>query len=168
MTDTTHDREVFSFHPDQSPCHGFDEVLACYRKIVPHLRLAGASSTYRFIFSVAETETYSDSFVSVFPVGPTSFAPIVEAAVDIVERSRGQYHVLVIIADGQVLLFAASSTPHVSSIKQALSTGGMICCEGHQKRRHKRRGSQPTREENHRLNCDGKVYVHRSCLCPNM
>ncbi|XP_064960267.1 E3 ubiquitin-protein ligase RGLG4-like isoform X1 [Musa acuminata AAA Group] len=71
---TTHDREVFSFHPDQSPCHGFNEVLACYRKIVPHLRLAG----------------------------PTSFAPIVEAAVDIVERSRGQYHVLVIIADGQV------------------------------------------------------------------
>ena len=111
MTDTTHDREVFSFHPDQSPCHGFNEVLACYRKIVPHLRLAGASSTYRFIFYVAETETYSDSFVSVFPVGPTSFAPIVEAAVDIVERSRGQYHVLVIIADGQVLLFAASSPP---------------------------------------------------------
>lgn len=34
--------------------------------------------------------------------GPTSFAPIVEAAVDIVERTGGQYHVLVIIADGQV------------------------------------------------------------------
>jgi len=34
--------------------------------------------------------------------GPTSYAPVVEAAVDIVERSGGQYHVLVIIADGQV------------------------------------------------------------------
>lgn len=34
--------------------------------------------------------------------GPTSFAPMVEAAIDIVERSGGQYHVLVIIADGQV------------------------------------------------------------------
>lgn len=34
--------------------------------------------------------------------GPTSFAPIVEAAVDIVEKSGGQYHVLLIIADGQV------------------------------------------------------------------
>lgn len=71
---TTHDYNVFSFHPDKSPCHGFEEVLACYRNVVPHLRLSG----------------------------PTSFAPIVEAAVDIVDRTGGQYHVLVIVADGQV------------------------------------------------------------------
>ncbi|KAL5220937.1 hypothetical protein ABZP36_025650 [Zizania latifolia] len=71
---TTHDYNVFSFHPDNSPCHGFEDVLSCYKKIVPHLRLSG----------------------------PTSFAPIVEAAVDIVDRSGGQYHVLVIVADGQV------------------------------------------------------------------
>uniref|UniRef100_A0A8I6YPK3 Copine C-terminal domain-containing protein n=1 Tax=Hordeum vulgare subsp. vulgare TaxID=112509 RepID=A0A8I6YPK3_HORVV len=71
---TTHDYNVFSFHPDNSPCHGFEEVLACYRNVVPHLRLSG----------------------------PTSFAPIVEAAVDIVDRAGGQYHVLVIVADGQV------------------------------------------------------------------
>ncbi|KAF8712813.1 hypothetical protein HU200_028585 [Digitaria exilis] len=71
---TTHDSNVFSFHHNNSPCHGFEEVLACYRRIVPHLKLSG----------------------------PTSFAPIVEAAVDIVEQSGGQYHVLVIVADGQV------------------------------------------------------------------
>ncbi|KAF8390843.1 hypothetical protein HHK36_023142 [Tetracentron sinense] len=71
---TTHDKEVFSFHIDNSPCHGFDEVLTCYRQIVPNLKLAG----------------------------PTSYGPIVEAAIDIVERTGGQYHVLVIIADGQV------------------------------------------------------------------
>jgi hypothetical protein len=71
---TTHDYNVFSFHTDNSPCHGFEEVLACYRNVVPHLRLSG----------------------------PTSFAPIVEAAVDIVDRTGGQYHVLVIVADGQV------------------------------------------------------------------
>jgi hypothetical protein len=35
--------------------------------------------------------------------GPTSFAPVIEASMGIVEASGGQYHVLVIIADGQVL-----------------------------------------------------------------
>lgn len=38
----------------------------------------------------------------VLVTGPTSFAPIVEMALTIVEQSGGQYHVLVIIADGQV------------------------------------------------------------------
>ncbi|QCE04145.1 Copine [Vigna unguiculata] len=38
---TTHDQEVFSFHSDHSPCHGFEEVLACYQKIVPNLKLSG-------------------------------------------------------------------------------------------------------------------------------
>lgn len=34
--------------------------------------------------------------------GPTSFAPIIETAIGIVDNSGGQYHVLMIIADGQV------------------------------------------------------------------
>ncbi|XP_027355674.1 E3 ubiquitin-protein ligase RGLG4-like [Abrus precatorius] len=71
---TTHDLEVFSFHGDSSSCHGFEEVLACYQNIVPNLRLSG----------------------------PTSYAPVIEAAIDIVEKSHGQFHVLVIVADGQV------------------------------------------------------------------
>ncbi|KAG4189584.1 hypothetical protein ERO13_A08G231500v2 [Gossypium hirsutum] len=71
---TTHDDEVFSFHSDHSSCHGFEEVLDCYKKIVPNLRLSG----------------------------PTSYAPVIDAAIDIVESSGGQFHVLVIIADGQV------------------------------------------------------------------
>ncbi|GKE24917.1 E3 ubiquitin protein ligase RGLG2-like protein, partial [Tanacetum coccineum] len=33
---------------------------------------------------------------------PTSFAPIIERAITIVEQSGGQYHVLLTIADGQV------------------------------------------------------------------
>ncbi|KAK3042676.1 hypothetical protein RJ639_000928, partial [Escallonia herrerae] len=73
-TVTTRDQEVFSFHSDHSPCHGFEEVLDCYKKVVPHLQLSG----------------------------PTSYAPVVDAAVDIVEKSGGLYHVLIIIADGQV------------------------------------------------------------------
>ncbi|XP_061362149.1 E3 ubiquitin-protein ligase RGLG2-like [Gastrolobium bilobum] len=71
---STHDQEVFSFFPDERICHGFEEVLARYRELVPQLKLAG----------------------------PTSFAPIIEMAITIVEQSGGQYHVLLIIADGQV------------------------------------------------------------------
>ncbi|KAL8170794.1 hypothetical protein V2J09_022598 [Rumex salicifolius] len=71
---TTHDQNVFSFYPDHRPCNGFEEALIRYREILPYLKLSG----------------------------PTSFAPVINAAVDIVESSNGQYHVLVIIADGQV------------------------------------------------------------------
>ncbi|XP_050374365.1 E3 ubiquitin-protein ligase RGLG5-like [Argentina anserina] len=71
---STHDQDVFSFYPDDCVCTGFEEVLTRYREIVPGLRLAG----------------------------PTSFAPIIEMAMTIVEQSGGQYHVLLIIADGQV------------------------------------------------------------------
>ncbi|XP_011031152.1 PREDICTED: E3 ubiquitin-protein ligase RGLG1 isoform X2 [Populus euphratica] len=71
---STHDKYVFSFYPDNRPCNGLEEALTRYREIVPHLKLSG----------------------------PTSFAPIIDAAIDIVEKSGGQYHVLVIIADGQV------------------------------------------------------------------
>jgi len=44
---------------------------------------------------------YNNSLI--FVIGPTSFAPVIDAAIDIVERNNGQYHVLVIIADGQVI-----------------------------------------------------------------
>jgi E3 ubiquitin-protein ligase RGLG len=71
---TTHDQSVFSFFPDHRPCNGFDEALVRYREIIPYSKLSG----------------------------PTSFAPIIDAAIDIVESNNGQYHVLVIVADGQV------------------------------------------------------------------
>ncbi|CAI8597585.1 unnamed protein product [Vicia faba] len=71
---STHDQEVFSFNAEDRFCHGFEEVLSRYRELVPQLRLAG----------------------------PTSFAPVIEMAITIVEQSQGQYHVLLIIADGQV------------------------------------------------------------------
>ncbi|XP_057853516.1 E3 ubiquitin-protein ligase RGLG3 isoform X2 [Cryptomeria japonica] len=77
---STHDYTVFSFYEDHRPCHGFEEALSRYRQIVPHLSLSG----------------------------PTSFAPIIQIAMDIVEKSGGQYHVLVIVADGQV---SKSSNP---------------------------------------------------------
>ncbi|KAI5559809.1 hypothetical protein BDE02_16G002800 [Populus trichocarpa] len=72
--DTTRDKKVFSFYPDDQVCHGFEEVRSRYRELVPHVHLAG----------------------------PTSFAPIIETAIEIVDNSGGQYHILLIIADGQV------------------------------------------------------------------
>lgn len=74
---STHDQDVFSFFPDERFCNGFEEVLMQYKEIVPNLRLAG----------------------------PTSFAPVIEMAITIVEQGGGQYHVLLIIADGQVFTF---------------------------------------------------------------
>ncbi|CAL9754042.1 unnamed protein product [Musa acuminata subsp. burmannicoides] len=71
---STRDEFVFSFYPDHRPSHGFEEALSRYREIIPHLTLSG----------------------------PTSFAPLILAAIDIVEQSNWQYHVLVIVADGQV------------------------------------------------------------------
>ncbi|XP_065616750.1 E3 ubiquitin-protein ligase RGLG4 [Quercus suber] len=62
------------------------KVLSCYKKIVPNLRLAG----------------------------PTSYAPVVEAAIDIVEKTGGQYHVLVLIADGQVTRSVNTSEKELS------------------------------------------------------
>ncbi|KAL1202160.1 E3 ubiquitin-protein ligase RGLG5 [Cardamine amara subsp. amara] len=87
---TTHDQDVFSFNPDDTFCNGFEEVLMCYRDIVPQLRLAG----------------------------PTSFAPIIERAMTIVEESGGQYHVLLIIADGQVTRSVDTENGRVSPQEQ--------------------------------------------------
>ncbi|XP_008786705.2 E3 ubiquitin-protein ligase RGLG2 [Phoenix dactylifera] len=82
---STHDQDVFSFY--ERPCNGFAEALTRYREIVPHLRLAG----------------------------PTSFAPIIEMAMTIVEQSGGQYHVLLIIADGQVTRSVDTESGQLSS-----------------------------------------------------
>lgn len=74
FTATTRDQYVFSFYPDNKSCEGLGKAVKRYREIVPHLKLSG----------------------------PTSFAPVIDAAIDIVEQNNMQYHVLVIIADGQV------------------------------------------------------------------
>ncbi|KAK1319279.1 E3 ubiquitin-protein ligase RGLG1 [Acorus calamus] len=53
-----------------------------------------------------------------FGDGPTSFAPIIEMATTIVEQSGGQYHVLLIIADGQVTRSVDLEHGHLSPQEQ--------------------------------------------------
>ncbi|XP_052800037.1 uncharacterized protein LOC128231362 isoform X2 [Mya arenaria] len=69
----TLDNSVFPFNTDSSPCKGFAEVLYRYNSIAAGVQLSG----------------------------PTNFAPLIHKAIDIVKQER-QYHILLIIADGQV------------------------------------------------------------------
>ncbi|KAG6768522.1 hypothetical protein POTOM_027443 [Populus tomentosa] len=101
MVTSTHDKYVFSFYPDNRPCNGLEEALARYREIVPHLKLSG----------------------------PTSFAAIIDAAIDIVERS-GQYHVLVIIADGQVTR-APDTPPGRLSPQEQATVNSIVAASKH-------------------------------------
>ncbi|AQK68612.1 putative metal-nicotianamine transporter YSL6, partial [Zea mays] len=50
------------------------------------------------------------------PQGPTSFAPLIYAAIYVVENSNWQYHVLVIIADGQVFVQHSERSFHTSDV----------------------------------------------------
>jgi len=69
----TRNKAVFPFFPDGGPCPGFEAVIARYNEITPYVRLSG----------------------------PTSFAPIVSKAIEIVKGTK-EYHILIIIADGEI------------------------------------------------------------------
>ncbi|KAL8574786.1 hypothetical protein ACOMHN_035329 [Nucella lapillus] len=68
----TRDHSVFSLNT-MGPCQGFQDVLRIYNEMTPRVRLGG----------------------------PTNFAPLINQAIDIVKRNKS-YHILVIVADGQV------------------------------------------------------------------
>ena len=70
---TTTDRSVFPFWENERSGNGFEEVLSRYSEITPNVILSG----------------------------PTNFAPIIYKAIDIVNKTQ-QYHILIIIADGEV------------------------------------------------------------------
>ncbi len=71
---TTGGTGVFSFKPNEEPCHYLTEAVQAYNQITPSINLSG----------------------------PTNFAPIVRKAIEIVRSSNNQYHILILIADGQV------------------------------------------------------------------
>lgn len=69
----TQDHALFPLKDDWSSCNGFYEVLQCYNKAAARVILSG----------------------------PTSFAPIIRKAIEVMKLKR-TYYVLVIIADGQM------------------------------------------------------------------
>lgn len=70
----TKDKSVFSFNEDGSPCKGLDDVLKKYSEVVRRVTLSG----------------------------PTTFAPLINKAIEIVKRQQS-FNILVIVADGQVV-----------------------------------------------------------------
>ncbi|CAK8676521.1 uncharacterized protein LOC143445584 [Clavelina lepadiformis] len=68
----TKDETTFSLQSDGHPCQNFEEVQECYRESTGQRSLGG----------------------------PTSYAPIIHRAIELVEQTD-QFHILVIIADGQ-------------------------------------------------------------------
>ena len=70
---TTSDRSVFNVNKNDQPFQGMQAAIEGYKAVVPTLTLSG----------------------------PTSFAPLIRKAIEIVKEAK-QYHILIIICDGQV------------------------------------------------------------------
>jgi E3 ubiquitin-protein ligase RGLG len=79
------------------PVYGFGDELTCDRAV---FTFAEHESKAGFPLESIRSR-YREVVRNVVMAGPTSFAPIINEAVNIVNRT-GDYHILVIIADGQV------------------------------------------------------------------
>lgn len=87
----TSDKKVFPFIPNR-PCNRFTEVLEKYNEITPVVILSG----------------------------PTSFAPLIREAIKIVQEEKS-YHILLIIADGQVTSEAETKNAIVEASSYPIS-----------------------------------------------
>ncbi|KAH3759263.1 copine family protein 1 [Pelomyxa schiedti] len=87
---TTTDKSVFPFFPDGRSCFGLSEVMTRYNEITPNVVMSG----------------------------PTNFAPLIDRASQIARDTR-QYHILLIIADGQVTTEDATAQAIIRASKTA-------------------------------------------------
>ena len=90
----TQGHSVFPLNPNavNNSCQGFKHLLDCYDRVTPGIKLSG----------------------------PTSFAPLIREAMRIVQVT-GQYHILVILADGQVCDETATVNAIVEASRHPLS-----------------------------------------------
>jgi len=89
---STGDWSVFPLNGEEEECRDLDEVLRVYNEVTPHVDLSG----------------------------PTNFAPLIYRAIEICRRVQ-DYHILVIIADGQVTNERATRKAIVSACQYPLS-----------------------------------------------
>ena len=82
--------KLVSFMPGDRPCHTFQQVEQRYTQVAPHINMAG----------------------------PTTFGPIIRKAIEITAASGGQYHILVIVADGQVTRPSSTAPGQMSQFEQ--------------------------------------------------
>ena len=87
----TTDKSAFPFWPDRV-AYGVNEVLQRYNEITPQIVLSG----------------------------PTNFAPAIYRTIDIV-REQKQYHILVIIADGEVIKIRETANAIVEASNYPIS-----------------------------------------------
>ena len=81
----------------ETPCEGFQEVLKAYNRTVSQVKLSG----------------------------PTNFAPLIQETLNIVRKEK-QYHILIIIADGEVTQVQDTKRAIVEASQYPLS----IICVG--------------------------------------
>ncbi|XP_053389865.1 copine family protein 1-like [Mercenaria mercenaria] len=81
----TKDKSVFELSPGVQ-CEGFSDVLDVYNEVTPTVKMGG----------------------------PTNFAPLIYKAIEIVKETN-EYHILVIVADGQV----SSESPTKAALVEA-------------------------------------------------
>ena len=82
----------------QIPLLGFGDVRSRHHSVTRLGPPSGCSGVDGILSQYRRTLTDPDFGLS----GPTSFAPVINEAVKIVEQSGGQYHILVIVGDGQI------------------------------------------------------------------
>jgi len=88
----TSDHSVFPLKSSGEDCQGFTEVLSCYKMSAPRITLSG----------------------------PTSFAPLIYKAIELVKETK-EYHILLIVADGQVSKEADTVKAIVEATKYPIS-----------------------------------------------